>query len=42
METVDIIGKNRAEVLSYTDSGNVTGDTSSVVGYLSAVVYGEE
>jgi len=42
METADIIGKNRSEVLSYTDSGDVSGDISNVVGYLSAVIYGEE
>ena len=39
METADIIGDYKAEVLSYTDSGMVTGDTESVVGYLSAVIY---
>ena len=42
METADIVGKNKAGVLSYTDSGNVSGDISNVVGYLSAVIYGEE
>lgn len=30
---------NKSKVLSYTDSANVTGDTSEVVGYLSAVIY---
>jgi len=40
LETADIVGKNKAEVLSYTDSSNVTLDTTNVVGYLSAVVYG--
>ena len=39
MEVADIIGDYKAEVLSYTDSGMVTGDTASVVGYLSAVIY---
>ena len=42
LETADIIGHNKAEVLSYTDSGNVSHDFSSVVGYLSAVVYEKE
>jgi len=28
-------------VLSRTDSGDVTGDNSEVVGYLSAVFYGD-
>jgi AmmeMemoRadiSam system protein B len=28
-------------VLSRTDSGDVTGDNSEVVGYLSAVIYGD-
>ncbi len=30
---------SKAEVISHTDSSDVSGDTSSVVGYLSAVVY---
>lgn len=30
---------NKSKVINYTDSGNVTGDTREVVGYLSAVVY---
>ncbi len=42
LETADIIGHNNAEVLSHTDSGDVSNDNSSVVGYLSAVVYGKE
>jgi len=42
LETASIIGKNKAEVLSYTDSGNVSNDFSSVVGYLSAVVYDKD
>jgi len=41
LETADIIGRNKAEVLSYTDSSDVTKDTSNVVGYLSTVVYGD-
>ena len=28
-----------SKVLSQTDSGYITGDTSEVVGYLSAVIY---
>ncbi len=42
LETADIIGKNDAEVISHTDSGDASNDNSSVVGYLSAVVYGKE
>ncbi|MCF6268774.1 MAG: AmmeMemoRadiSam system protein B [Melioribacteraceae bacterium] len=42
LETADIIGRKSAEVLSYTDSGDISNDNSSVVGYLSAVVYGKE
>ncbi|HDL19301.1 MAG TPA: AmmeMemoRadiSam system protein B [Bacteroidetes bacterium] len=33
------IGANKSEVLLYQHSGNVTGDHSEVVGYLSAVLY---
>lgn len=39
METADIIGEYRAEVISHTHSGEVTGDNSNVVGYLSAVIF---
>jgi hypothetical protein len=42
METADIVGLNKAKVLSHTDSGDVSNDDSSVVGYLSAVIYGNE
>ena len=42
LEMADIIGRNDAEVLSYTNSGDVSNDNSSVVGYLSAVIYGKE
>jgi hypothetical protein len=31
--------RTNAKALSYTHSGNITGDNSSVVGYISAVVY---
>jgi hypothetical protein len=34
-----IKGYNNAEVLYRTDSGETTGDTSGVVGYLSAIIY---
>ena len=33
------LGANRSEVLLYQHSGNVTGDDSAVVGYLSAAFY---
>lgn len=39
MKAADLVGKNKAKVLSHTDSGDVTNDDSEVVGYLSAVVY---
>ena len=39
LETADVSDINNAEVLSYTNSGDITNDKSSVVGYLSAVVY---
>ena len=42
LETADITGRNKAEVLSHTDSGVVSNDNTSVVGYLSAVVFGDE
>lgn len=40
MKTGDLINKRKSQVLSRTDSGDITGDPSEVVGYLSAVVYG--
>jgi AmmeMemoRadiSam system protein B len=33
------LGAARAEVLRYADSGDVSGDKSSVVGYLAAAVF---
>ncbi|MGC9325489.1 MAG: AmmeMemoRadiSam system protein B [Desulfomonilia bacterium] len=33
------LSKTRSKVLNYAHSGHITGDNSSVVGYLSAVVY---
>jgi AmmeMemoRadiSam system protein B len=39
LETADIMGVNKTKVLSHTNSGDVTNDKSSVVGYLSAVIY---
>lgn len=39
MKAADMCGYQKADVLSRTDSGDVSGDNSSVVGYLSAVVY---
>ena len=32
------LGARRAEVLRYADSGDVSGDKSSVVGYMAAAV----
>lgn len=34
-----LLGRNSARVLRYAHSGHITGDNSSVVGYLAAVVY---
>lgn len=36
------LGADRAEVLKYANSGDVTGDRSGVVGYAAAVFYREE
>jgi len=36
MKTAQLVGANRAEVLHYCNSGDVTGDKSGVVGYLAA------
>lgn len=39
MNAAGIKGIKKSKVLSRTDSGDVTGDDSEVVGYLSAVIY---
>ena len=39
MKTSDMRMKKKSSVLSRSDSGNVSGDNSEVVGYLSAAVY---
>ena len=39
LKSASIKGIKNSEILSRTDSGDVTNDDSSVVGYLSAVVY---
>jgi AmmeMemoRadiSam system protein B len=39
MKTADLIQKKKSKILSRTDSGDVTGDNSEVVGYLSAVLF---
>jgi len=39
MKAAELKGCKKAEVLSRTDSGDVTGDNASVVGYLSAVIF---
>lgn len=36
------LGANKSEVLYYANSGDVTGDRSSVVGYMAAVLYRQE
>lgn len=35
-------GANRVKILKYGDSGDLTGDKSSVVGYVAAVIYRED
>ena len=39
MKSANLKNINKSKVLSYSDSGDATGDTSEVVGYLSAVIY---
>lgn len=39
MKSAELKNIKKSKVLSYSDSGDVTGDTSEVVGYLSAVIY---
>jgi AmmeMemoRadiSam system protein B len=39
METANLLNKKNSKILSRSDSGDVSGDNSEVVGYLSAVVY---
>lgn len=39
MKAADLINKRKSKILSRTDSGDITGDDTEVVGYLSAVVY---
>jgi AmmeMemoRadiSam system protein B len=33
------LGSTRAQVLKYADSGDVSGDKSSVVGYMAAAIW---
>jgi AmmeMemoRadiSam system protein B len=42
LQTASIVNKKYSFVLHRSDSADVTGDLSEVVGYLSAVVYGEK
>ncbi len=42
MKAVKMMGATHSEVLLYRNSGDVTGDKSEVVGYMSAVFYGEK
>ncbi len=39
MMTADQLGANSYEILKYADTGDVTGDKSRVVGYMSAAIY---
>lgn len=39
MKAADLLGYKNAEVLNKVDTGDITGDHSGVVGYMSAVIY---
>ena len=39
MIAAKILGANKSKILCYQNSGDVTGDKSAVVGYLSAIFY---
>lgn len=41
MKAADLMNYKKSEVLFRNDSGDASGDTNQVVGYLSAVVYGD-
>lgn len=41
MKAASIMNKNKSLILHRSDSGDTSGDNSEVVGYLSAVIYGE-
>jgi len=41
MKASQLLGADKSDVLLYRNSGDVTGDKSEVVGYLSAVIYKE-
>jgi AmmeMemoRadiSam system protein B len=41
MKTASVLNKKKSKVLYRCNSGDTTGDYSEVVGYLSAVIYGE-
>ena len=42
LEVIKLLGANLVEVLHRSDSSSETGDTSSVVGYASAIIYRSE
>lgn len=39
MKAASLLGKTNSEIIHRSDSGDTSGDTSEVVGYLSAVIY---
>ena len=41
MKAASLRNKNHSTVIHRSDSGDITGDTKEVVGYLSAIVYGD-
>jgi AmmeMemoRadiSam system protein B len=41
MKAGDLLNRKKSFVLNRSDSGDVTGDFNEVVGYLSALVYGD-
>jgi AmmeMemoRadiSam system protein B len=42
MKVCRSLGATQSKVLNYMNSGDVTGDMGSVVGYASCVFYGEK
>jgi len=39
IRTADLLNKKNSIILNRSDSGDITGDNSEVVGYLSAVIF---
>jgi AmmeMemoRadiSam system protein B len=41
MKTASVLNRKKSEVLNRSNSGDITGERKEVVGYLSAVIYGD-